>query len=131
MKQRSDITLGEMQDECRRIKGHCTECAPDIHAMCDGMIGKRCNNSVCPIGWNLTDPPRFTEAQMEFWRGWYAIGAKFVKRRFGTGCVDFSLTTKDFCTSYPSVLPNDIAIQLEEGKVYDLAELLGKDGESK
>ena len=76
----------------------------------------------------LDPPPRFTEAQMAFWRGWYAIGAKFVKRRFGTGCVDFSLTTKDFCTSYPSVLPNDIAIQLEEGKAYDLAELLGKDG---
>ena len=56
------------------------------------------------------------------------MGARFVKRRFGTGCVDFSLTTKDFCVSNPCVLPNDIAIQLEEGKVYDLAELLGKDG---
>ena len=127
---RRDITLGEMQDECKRRGARCIvdgECK--FHSICKSM---NINGYLRNIqDWDLTDPPRFTEAQMEFWRGWYAMGAKFVKRRFGTGCVDFSLTTKDFCTSYPSVLPNDIAIQLEEGKVYDLAELLGKDGESK
>lgn len=123
MKPRRDITLGEMQDECKRVKGLCVDGCKFID-----VCPNRCDVETRPSKWDLSDPPRFNEAQMEFWRGWYAIGAKFVKRRFGTGCVDFSLTTKDFCTSYPSVLPNDIAIQLEEGKVYDLAELLGKDG---
>ena len=124
MKPRRDITLGEMQDECKTRK------------VCETANEKCSYYGVCaffhriaPSKINLTDYPRFTEAQMAFWRGWYAIGARFVKRRFGTGCVDFSLTTKDFCVSYPSVLPNDIAIQLEEGKAYDLAELLGKDKE--
>ena len=123
---RRDITLGEMQDECKKREGMC--CGVESWDACAFY-------NVCPfqmqsrktLGWDLSDPPRFNEAQMAFWRGWYAIGARFVKRRFGTGCVDFSLTTKDFCVSYPSVLPNDIAIQLEEGKAYDLAELLGKD----
>ena len=128
---RRDITLGEMQDECYK---RLSVCAPAVEGSNGCMYFEVCKQmrtgvflKKCPEDWDLSDPPRFTEAQMAFWRGWYAIGAKFVKRRFGTGCVDFSLTTKDFCTSYPSVLPNDIAIQLEEGKAYDLAELLGKD----
>ena len=116
MKPKREITLGEMQDECSFRGDNCETIGGDkckFFELCATMqtIDKGC---LTPIMWNLTDPPRFTEAQMEFWRGWYAIGAKFVKRRFGTRCVDFSLTTKDFCTSYPSVLPNDIAIQLED-----------------
>ena len=130
---RRDITLGEMQDECA---ARLEICAPDVQGNGECKYFNVCKQmrhgvNLCksPQEWDLTDPPRFTEAQMAFWSGWYAIGARFVKRRFGTGCVDFSLTTKDFCVSYPSVLPNDIAIQLEEGKAYDLAELLGKDKE--
>ena len=129
MKPRRDITLGEMQDECS-FRGHnCETIGGDkckFFGLCATMqtIDKGC---LTPIMWNLADPPRFNEAQMAFWSGWSAVGARFVKRRFGTGCVDFSLTTKDFCVSNSCVLPNDIAIQLEEGKVYDLAELLGKD----
>ena len=128
---RRDITLGEMQDECKFRGCDCSTLGGgmcDYFDVCESMHNKK-DNFQSPYDWDLTDPPRFTEAQMAFWRGWYAIGARFVKRRFGTGCVDFSLTTKDFCASNPCVLPNDIAIQLEEGKVYDLAELLGKDNE--
>ena len=133
MKPRRDITLGEMQDECKFRGDNCETVGGDrckFFEVCATMqtIDKGC---LTPIMWNLNDPPRFNEAQMAFWRGWYAMGARFVKRRTGTGCVDFSLTTKEFCVSNPCVLPNDIAIQLEEGKVYDLAELFGKDSESK
>lgn len=122
-KPRRDITLGEMQDECKRVKGLCVDGCKFID-----VCPNRCDVETRPSKWDLSDPPRFNEAQMAFWRGWYAVGARFVKRRIGTGCVDFSLTTKDFCVSNSCVLPNNIAIQLEEGKVYDLAELLGKDG---
>ena len=128
MKPRRDITLGEMQDSC--VAYDCDKCDPCFKSLC-ALMTNELGEMKAPKFWNLSDPPRFTEAQMEFWRGWYAVGARFVKRRTGTGCVDFSLTTKEFCVSNSCVLPNDIAIQLEEGKVYDLAELLGKDGESK
>lgn len=124
---RRDITLGEMQDECLRIKGHCTECAPDIHAMCDGMIGKRCNNSVCPIGWNLTDPPRFTEAQMAFWRCLYEVGVKYVFRAIKWICL-----SDDENPEYAPVANlgtiNISAVHdcMKLGETLDLAELLGK-----
>ena len=123
-KKRRDITLGEMQDECRRFESPL--CGGKACAYVD--LCNQIKSGYTPHAWDLSDPPRFNEAQMAFWRGWLAVGARFVKRRFGTGCVDFSLTTKDFCVSNSCVLPSEIAIQLEEGKVYDLAELLGKDG---
>ena len=131
-KQRRDITLGEMQDECA---ARLEICAPDVQGNRECKYFNVCKQMrqgiyvrKSPQEWDLSDPTRFNEEQMAFWRGWYAVGARFVKRRVGTGCVDFSLTTKDFCVSNSCVLPNNIAIQLEEGKVYDLAELLGKDG---
>lgn len=76
---------------------------------------------------DLTDKPAFTADQVAFWRGWYGVGARCVKRRIGTACVDFSLTTEGLCASYTSVIPKEIANELEEGKVYDLAELLEED----
>ena len=130
-KPRRDITLGEMQDECRKRNAFCGDMGIcPYRDFCHETVGDKCGwGDKGPREWKLSDPPRFNEAQMAFWRGWYAMGARFVKRRTGTGCVDFSLTTKEFCVSNPCVLPNDIAIQLEEGKVYDLAELIGKENE--
>ena len=129
-KKRRDITLGEMQDECSFRGDNCETIGGDkckFFELCATMqtIDKGC---LTPIMWNLTDPPRFNEAQMAFWRGWYAMGARWVRRRTGTACVDFSTTTEGFCTSWSSVIPNEIAIKLEEGISLDLAELLGKDG---
>ena len=124
---RRDITLGEMQDECS-FRGRCCETIGgepcEYYGICNQIRTKSC---LPPEDWDLTDPTRFNEAQMAFWHGWYEIGARWVKRRGGTACVDFSLTTSGFCASYSCVLPNQIANELEEGKAYDLAELLGKD----
>ena len=124
MSERAKIHLGDIQCECLKRSMDCEKggVVCDYRPICHAIKNEM------PLVWDLRDPPRFNEAQMAFWRGWYAVGARFVKRRIGTGCVDFSLTTKDFCVSNSCVLPNNIAIQLEEGKVYDLAELLGKDG---
>ena len=36
--------------------------------------------SALPKYWDLTDHPRFNEAQMAFWRGWYEIGARRARR---------------------------------------------------
>lgn len=125
MKKRRDITLGDLKAGCKRTAQNdikaCDKC--EFSAVCSDM-----GFGIAPAFWKLADPPRFNEAQMAFWRGWYEIGARWVKRRVGTACVDFSLTTLDFCASYSCVLPNQIANELEEGKAYDLAKLLGKDG---
>ena len=75
--------------------------------------------------WNLTDPPRFTEAQMAFWRGWYAMGAKF-GRRWKVGHITFLNEYGDTIGTIERHL--DLADVLEVGETLDLAELLGKDG---
>ena len=124
MKPRRDITLGEMQDECKKRDGVC--CGMDSWESCKFF-------KVCPfqmqsrkaLGWDLTDPPRFNEAQMAFWRGCYGIGIVAVMRS-GDGA-KMHLFTK-FETI--GVIKN-AEIPLEIGETLDLAELLGKDGESK
>lgn len=65
-KSKRDITLGEMQDEC---KGHifCSECKYVKVCTYDRQVSM---NEI-----DLTDPPRFNEAQKAFLRGWLALGA--------------------------------------------------------
>ena len=130
-KKRRDITLGEMQDECKKRNAYCGDMGIcPYRDFCHETVGDKCGwGDKGPREWKLSDPPRFNEAQMAFWRGWYAMGARWVRRRTGTACVDFSTTTEGFCTSWSSVIPNEIAIKLEEGISLDLAELLGKDSQ--
>ena len=127
MKQRRDITLGEMQDECSFRGDNCETIGGDkckFFELCATMqtIDKGC---LTPITWNLTDPPRFNEAQMAFWRGWYAMGAKFV-RRWKVGHITFLNEYGDTIGTIERHL--DLADVLEVGETLDLAELLGKDG---
>jgi len=137
MKPRRDITLGEMQDECktrdscRFINGVVSECK--YKALCRDTMCKleeSCDGSeydviVDPCHWDLSDPPRFNEAQMAFWRGWYAMGAKFV-RRWKVGHITFLNEYGDTIGTIERHL--DLADVLEVGETLDLAELLGKDG---
>ena len=113
---RRDITLGEMQDECMRAR-QCGECEYKSVCMWGRQLGM--------VHIDLTDPPRFTEAQMAFWRGCYGIGIVAIMRS-GDGA-KMHLFTK-FETI--GVIKN-AEIPLEIGETLDLAELLGKDGESK
>ena len=122
-KKRRDITLGEMQDECKKHRhgecNNCTKCDPVIKKICDDLDFKS------PCGLDLTDPPRFNEAQMAFWRGWYAMGAKFV-RRWKVGHITFLNEYGDTIGTIERHL--DLADVLEVGETLDLTELLGKDG---
>ena len=123
-KPRRDITLGEMQDECS-FRGHNCETIggePCKHyAICNQIRTKSCTP---PEDWDLSDPPRFTEAQMAFWSGWYAMGAKFV-RRWKVGHITFLNEYGDTIGTIERHL--DLADVLEVGETLDLAELLGKD----
>lgn len=130
---RRDITLGEMQDECTRIGGICvgikniTEDCKYL-AVCPFQSAKR---KMCAL--NLTDPPRFDEKQMDFWRGWFDIGATLAI----VGTHD-RLMAFYFYKSDPTTWENYMGFSvrmdglgemgLKDGQRLDLAELLGKDG---
>ena len=133
MKPRRDITLGEMQDECKFRGDNCETVGGDrckFFEVCATMqtIEKGC---LTPIMWNLTDPPRFTEAQMAFWRGWYGIGATRAWRSDANNsrqCVHVH-DAEDKYLGYLQIEYDALPIRC--GETLDLAELLGKDGESK
>ena len=119
MKPRRDITLGEMQDECKRINGNCVGLA---------FVTEDCKyKSVCPfqmqsrkaLAWDLTDPPRFTEAQMALLKALWENGASKIKV-VGMGIV--ALNEKGL-TIYLADILREI-----EGETLDLAELFGKEG---
>ena len=132
-KKRRDITLGEMQDECKKRETICglnSDNPCPFDKVCDAISphgfstdGKG-GDAIFPCHWNLTDPPRFKEAQMAFWRGWYAMGAKFV-RRWKVGHITFLNEYGDTIGTIERHL--DLADVLEVGETLDLTELFGKD----
>ena len=112
MKPRRDITLGEMQDECKRINGVCVGLA---------FVTEDCKyKSVCPfrmqsrkaLAWDLTDPPRFNEAQMELLKAFRKSG--YLTFKVGT-----------IFNPLEEIIYNFLG--LRNGEKIDLAELLGKD----
>jgi len=116
-KKRRDITLGEMQDECKRVFGGCALC----------RVKNECifNTTTQPCNLDLADPPRFTEAQMAFLRGCYGIGIVGIMRS-GDG------SRTHFFTKFETVgWLKDSEIPLEIGETLDLAELLGKENNEK
>ena len=116
MKPKREITLGEMQDECKRELGEdfsvCEECK--FKTVCNQM-------EKAPAFWDLSDPTRFNEAQMAFLRGCYGIGIVGMMRS-GDGA------KTHFFTKFETIgfMKNE-DIPLEVGETLDLAELLGKD----
>ena len=123
MKPKREITLGEMKDECIFRGDNCETIGGDrckFFELCATMqtIDKGC---LTPIMWNLTDPPRFTDAQMAFFRGCYGIGIVAIMRS-GDGA-KMHLFTKFETIGFIK----NAEIPLEIGETLDLAELLGKD----
>lgn len=121
MKPRRDITLGEMQDECRLNDRICRE--TETKAACKYLQVCKC---CTPKNWNLIDLPRFNEAQMAFWRGLYEIGVNFVMLA-DDGLLLRMATSRnaDNCSAIMVII--GIQIGLEKGEELDLAELFGKE----
>lgn len=109
MKPRRDITLGEMQDECKTRIKCCTGCP--YKEVC-GEIPKLLD---------LTDPPRFNEQQMALLKGFYAIGAVSVQEINGF----FAAVDKD---GKVIRIARELGVS---GETLDLAELLGKESNEK
>jgi len=112
-KKRRDITLGEMQDECKK-SGCCAKC--DYRFFCPNMTDDP------PKDFDLTDPPRFNEDQMALLNGLWEIGAR-------------KLTTYNVFDSAYYIIDKDdhsigtilISIFGKAESPLDLAELLGRD----
>ena len=126
MKPRKDITLGEMQEECKRRRGFCnekTDC--DFRPICRGLHGQQYEWNA-PQRWDmLTDPPRFTEAQMALLKAFFDTGGAIVRaNRFSPSCYVIENLNGD---SVGSIFER-AGFNLEDGETLDLAELLGKDG---
>ena len=116
---RRDITLGEMQDECKMVNCDCKKCGAEIKAVCNAFFDdERC--MLPPRRWNLTDPPRFNEAQMALLRALYGLDFVSIKN-LGSGA--FKTTSKDGKTG---MFMEQLGIG--ENETLDLAELLEKDG---
>ena len=118
MKPRRDITLGEMQDECRRFESPlCGGKACAYVDLCNQM-----KSGYTPHAWDLSDPPRFTEAQMAFWRALYEMGVESVAQR-GSHVAMFNrldILVGDFAW-------RGIETGIKADEKIDLSELLGKD----
>ena len=139
MKPRRDITLGEMQDECRRRNAFCGYIgACPYRDFCHETVGDKCGwGDKGPRDWNLTDPPRFTEAQMALLKAWRDAGAMAAQLTHDVAGMDsiffysFSKPLQiEYCMGF--VKNSKVLVGLDfNGEILDLAELLGKDGESK
>jgi len=72
-KKRRDITLGEMQDECKKYwnNGNLGSCGK-----CQYMEVCCHYEDYAPARLNLADPPRFNEQQMALLRGLLEAGAR-------------------------------------------------------
>lgn len=112
---RRDITLGEMQDECKRIKGLCVDGCKFIE-----VCPNRCDVETRPSKWDLSDPPRFNEAQMALLRVLRKNGVQSVwnSEKYGT----------QFYGDHGQSINISAALGLDTNKrIENLAELLGKD----
>jgi len=120
-KKRRDITLGEMQDECKRRNSDCmahTNC--EYRWYCDPILNATELDSITPLSNDLTDPPRFNEAQMALLKALRGLGFISIEN-IGSG--GFKTTSEDGKTGLFMAL-----LGIEYGETLDLAELLGKGG---
>ena len=124
MKPRRDITLGEMQDECKKYWnngdfGYCGKC--QYMSVC-------CHyERYCPAQLNLTDPPRFTEAQMALLKALWGLGGKTVMPSHHSKN-DSVIYIYNEVGGNIAILSKSMFWGKEEPEEIDLAELFGKEG---
>ena len=121
MKPRRDITLGEMQDSC--VAYDCDKCDPCFKSLC-ALMTNELGEMKAPKFWNLSDPPRFNEAQMALMKALWDIGAKIAYQLENT-TMFYRKAARDEQVAIIYNRGTDFALQ--DGETLDLAELLGKE----
>ena len=119
-KPKRDITLGEMQDECRKFEWPL--CGGNKCAYWD--LCKQMKTGCTPHAWDLTDPPRFSDEAMAFLNGLYMVGIRVIQ----VGGSVVQAFRKDGTTD--ARFAASLIGTKASGEIYeniDLAELLGKD----
>ena len=137
-KKRRDITLGEMQDEC---SGRLEICAPDVQGNGECKYFNVCkqmrhgvNLRKSPQEWDLSDPPRFNEAQMALLRWWYERGAIKAGLSWDNQHGDVIVFLDIKGSQVGNMQESSMAITFKTESYFiassplDLTELLGKDG---
>lgn len=121
---RRDITFGNIKTLCKRTtRNDLSVCKDCIY----GSVCRACGFVIAPAFWDLTDPTRFNEAQMAFWRGLHAIGINFVMLADDGLLLRMAESRQaDSCTMIAVLI--EIKLGLSKGEELDLAELFGKDG---
>lgn len=108
-----DWTLGEIQEKCKSYgKFECCNCP----MLAGDEIGCKING--CPMDWNLTEPPRFTEKEVE--------RAKAIKVLWP--CAKAVVKADSGCISVvgaPMVLNTDHFPSIKPKETYTLDEIIG------
>lgn len=113
MKPKREITLGEMQDECKKR----TDCRPCPYtSVCFCQMASIVKS---PATIDLTDPPRFTEAQMALLRALWDFGIRSASN-CGGGNIYFYRSSSE-----PVLAVIDTRL-LDENDI-DLSALFGKE----
>ena len=121
-KKRRDITLGEMQDECGKHKKCQGEC--QFESFCTEQRTLK-----DPSKWNLTDPPRFNEAQMALLKALWEVGARkfIIHPVYDSRWAKFEREDRTMIALIELKALGFKETDTEYEHIY-LAELLGKDG---
>jgi hypothetical protein len=114
MKPRRDITLGEMQDECKRAR-QCGECEYKSVCMWGRQLGM--------VHIDLADPPRFNEQQMALLKAFKGVGAERVR----VTVYGDSIRTFDLIDRFGNGMSLNAILGIGRDETLDLAELLGED----
>ena len=126
---RRDITLGEMQDECKFRGCDCSTLGGGMcyyFDVCESMHNKK-DNFQSPDGWDLTDPPRFNEAQMALLKAFKGVGAERVR----VTVYGDSIRTFDLIDRFGNGMSFNAILGIGRDETLDLAELLGKETNEK
>ena len=123
-KPKRNITFGEWQDECDRHvagahKRDCASCDPRIRSVC-----QKHDDGYFPSALNLTDPPRFTEAQMALLKALYALGVAELEDDPVYDQI-IMLTPNGRIGGFKNTV--GISLPLHSAETLDLAEMFGKD----
>jgi hypothetical protein len=118
-KKRRDITLGEMQDECNKREGICCRIeswdACEFYKVCPFQMQSR-----KAIGWDLSDHPRFNDAQMALLKGFKGVGAERVR----VTVYGDSIRTFDLIDRFGNGMSFNAILGIVRDETLDLAELL-------